>query len=124
MADKNKLSMIITMTTQKKWLSITDYSNITQLSVSTIRRRIKNRKVIFKKQNGKFFILGESQQFQAKATNLSKLGELEVENQRLKELIAEQDMLIKLYEAKLTKKQDKTLSSQQIWGSYSPEANQ
>jgi hypothetical protein len=38
------------------WLSITDYSHYKNVSISTIRRHIKNNIVRHKEENGKYFI--------------------------------------------------------------------
>lgn len=91
------------MTTHKLWLSIFDYANNTNLSISTIRRRIKNKKVIFKKEGGKFYILATGNEIGPLQKKKQKLHFLEEENQQLKELVLEQEMLINLYEEKLHK---------------------
>jgi cell shape-determining protein MreC len=43
-------------TTDGVWLSITDYSQYKNVSVSTIRRHIKNNILKYKEENGKYFI--------------------------------------------------------------------
>jgi len=43
-------------TTEGVWLSITDYSQYKGVSVSTIRRHIKNNILKYKEENGKYFI--------------------------------------------------------------------
>lgn len=101
--------------TQKKWLSLIDFSMQSGLSISTLRRRIKNKKIIYKKEEGKYFILSA---IRDKSDSALKLRE---ENQKLRELISEQEMLIKIYEEKLEKK---VISKTGIWGNYRPEINQ
>ncbi len=39
-----------------KWLNIKDYSNISGLSISTIRRKIKENAIKYKQEQGKYFI--------------------------------------------------------------------
>lgn len=101
--------------TQKKWLSLIDFSMQSGLSISTLRRRIKNKKIIYKKEEGKYFILSA---IRDKSDSALKLRE---ENQKLRELISEQEMLIKIYEEKL---EQKVISKTGIWGNYRPEINQ
>lgn len=43
------------------WLPITEYAVKNRISVSTIRRRIKNKELQHKQENGKYFILDEGQ---------------------------------------------------------------
>ena len=42
--------------TEGVWLSITDYSRYKCVSISTIRRHIKNNILKYKEENGKYFI--------------------------------------------------------------------
>ncbi|MCB9072688.1 MAG: hypothetical protein H6623_03635 [Bdellovibrionaceae bacterium] len=50
------------------WLPLNDYANRYQLSVSTVRRRIKSKKVKFKLDEGKYYIL-DSMTGQEKSVN-------------------------------------------------------
>ncbi len=45
-----------------QWILLNDYANKHQISVSTLRRRIKSNKIQFKLDEGKYFILEDSQQ--------------------------------------------------------------
>jgi len=45
-----------------KWLNIKDYSATTGISVSSIRRRIKENSIKFKAEEGKYFILLEDEE--------------------------------------------------------------
>lgn len=98
------------MNNQKRWVSIFDYSKETGLSISTVRRRIKAKKLVVKKEKGKFFIMQDG-------AKLSPKDKVTKENQRLREIVLEQDMLIKIYEEKLQEKMD----SQRIWREYRPQ---
>jgi len=44
----------------EKWLSLTNYSSKYNVSISTLRRRIKNESVEFKRHDGKYFLLDSS----------------------------------------------------------------
>lgn len=44
---------------QKPWLQLTDYSNKYEVSISTLRRRIREESIDFKLDNGKYFLLDE-----------------------------------------------------------------
>ena len=106
---------------QQKWISIFDYSKASGLSISTVRRRIKDKKVIFKKQNGKFYILSQLPTNPQK-NNEKMIQSLREENRKLRELLSEQSMLIELYEKKLDNRDVEITSQTGIWGNYSPEA--
>ena len=43
----------------ENWLPLNDYANRYKLSVSTVRRRIKSKKVNFKLEDGKYLILDD-----------------------------------------------------------------
>jgi predicted site-specific integrase-resolvase len=44
----------------EKWLPLNDYANQHQISVSTLRRRIKTNKIKYKLEDGKYFIVEDS----------------------------------------------------------------
>jgi hypothetical protein len=85
------------------WLSITEYSSSKGISISTIRRRIKSGKAIFKFENGKYLIRhdhpqndlsGEDLEMKLKIQRLeTQIVELQNENMELK-------MLVQIYESK------------------------
>jgi hypothetical protein len=55
------------------WLPITEYAVKNRLSVSTIRRKIKNRELQHKQENGKYFVLDDGQTTDANiGTNKTK----------------------------------------------------
>jgi hypothetical protein len=91
--------------TEGIWLSISDYSRYKNVSVSTIRRHIKNNILKHREDNGKYFIYVPS----AEKIKLKEEGELlkiKLENEllrmQLKELSEENNelkMLVQLYEA-------------------------
>jgi hypothetical protein len=92
--------------TEGVWLSIADYSRYKNVSISTIRRHIKNNILKHKEENGKYFIYAPSSErlklreddevlkirLEAELLRL-KLKELREENNELK-------MLVELYEKK------------------------
>lgn len=42
------------------WLPLIEYSNKHQISVSTLRRRIKDNSILFKLEDGKYFIVDDA----------------------------------------------------------------
>ena len=90
--------------TEGVWLSIADYSRYKNVSISTIRRHIKNNILKHKEENGKYFIyvpsteklrLREEEEILKVRLELellrSKLRQLREENNELK-------MLVDIYE--------------------------
>jgi hypothetical protein len=45
---------------QQNWLPLIEYSNKHQISISTLRRRIKDNSISFKLEDGKYFIVDDS----------------------------------------------------------------
>lgn len=45
----------------EKWLPLNDYANKNQVSVSTLRRRIKSNKIKYKLEEGKYFLIEDGQ---------------------------------------------------------------
>lgn len=45
---------------QQSWLPLIEYSNKHQISISTLRRRIKDNSILFKLEDGKYFIVDDS----------------------------------------------------------------
>jgi hypothetical protein len=45
---------------QQNWLPLIEYSNKHQISISTLRRRIKDNSISFKLEDGKYFIIDDS----------------------------------------------------------------
>jgi homoserine trans-succinylase len=90
------------------WLSINDYSRYKNVSISTIRRHIKNNILNHKEENGKYFIYvpsteklrlrEEEELLRVKLESellRSKIKQLSEENNELK-------MLVALYESQIT----------------------
>ena len=48
------------MNSQPNWLPLIEYSNKHQISISTLRRRIKDNSIQFKLEDGKYFIIEDS----------------------------------------------------------------
>ena len=91
--------------TENNWISITEYSSRSGVSISTIRRKIKKQEIKHTSLGGKYYIYDES--FQA-PTQVAKnrLFLLEEENKHLKNKIKEQveeigelRMLVTIYES-------------------------
>lgn len=86
------------------WLSITDYSGYKNVSVSTIRRHIKNNILKHKEENGKYFIYVpsiEKRKLREEEETLRIKLELELmrsQNRQLNDENAALRMLIDIYE--------------------------
>jgi hypothetical protein len=85
-----------------KWLSILEYANYKNKSISTVRRYIKANRVKYKDEQGKYYIFCKN--YQIDDTHKEQLN-LKLENMRLakenrvlKEELAELKMLVDLYE--------------------------
>ncbi len=94
----------------EKWLTITEYSNYKDLSVSTIRRYIKSNRVKYKMEDGKYYIFCPNFREDSFVVDVqedshieleAKIKKLEQENRKLKIETHEMKMLIDLYEAQL-----------------------
>ena len=55
------------------WLTINEYSQYRDISVSTIRRYIKNKSVVSKFENGKYLIKVSSEQYELRMKKKSSL---------------------------------------------------
>lgn len=67
------------------WLTINEYCTYRGISVSTVRRYIKSNAVVYKKADGKFFILVRFEKYQNKSfQDAHSVDELKVENQILR----------------------------------------
>lgn len=64
------------MTTMNTWLPLTDYSTKYKVSVSTLRRRIKTEDIRYRLDDGKYFIVDEPMDSQAKGHRPSLSSEL------------------------------------------------
>ena len=84
------------------WLPIIDYAKLKGVSISTIRRRIKASRLLFKKEEGKFFIFVDARIIESENTSLQKLRlEKDFLQNKLKKLQEENEdlkMLVQLYE--------------------------
>jgi hypothetical protein len=97
-----------------KWVTIQQYSVANNISVSTIRRHIKSKKLKSKLDDGKYLIFDPSADANAKnaqptfscpalkelSTKDAQIEELTQENENLKEQIVEFKMLLKILEDK------------------------
>jgi hypothetical protein len=91
-------------TTEGVWLSINDYSRYKSVSISTIRRHIKNSILKYKEENGKYFIYvpsTEKLRIREEEELLKIKLELELyrsQHRLLREENNELKMLIQIYE--------------------------
>ncbi len=72
-----------------EWVPLMEYATRMGLSLSTLRRHIKAKKVPFRIENGKYLLL---------CTSSDRVQELERDLKRAREEIAELKTLIALYE--------------------------
>lgn len=93
------------------WLSILEYAQLKNISISTVRRYIKAERVKFKKENGKFLIsMSQENYLRNKANHVTdeantlelklKIQELELKLKSLKLENDELRMLVDIYENK------------------------
>ena len=86
------------------WLSINDYSRYKNVSISTIRRHIKNNILKYKEENGKYFIyVASTEKLRLKEEEELLRAKLEIELLRtqirqLNEENGELKMLVELFE--------------------------
>lgn len=92
--------------TEGIWLSISDYSQYKNVSVSTIRRHIKNKILKHREEDGKYFIYVSSTErvkLREDGEILKLKLELELMKTRLRDLQEENNelkMLVNLYEGR------------------------
>ncbi len=82
------------------WLPLLEYARVKGVSLSTLRRYIKARRVNFKTENGRYLIYVDDltkPAYQA-AGIPNELSDLQIQLQRANEEIAELKMLVALYE--------------------------
>lgn len=91
--------------TEGTWLSINDYSQFKNVSISTIRRHIKANLVKWKNVEGKYHIwtvsTPEDIETRKEGEHLAlrlEIKRLEMENRKLLEELSEVKMLINIYE--------------------------
>ncbi len=93
-------------TTDGVWLSITDYSHYKKVSISTIRRHIKNNILKHKEEDGKYFIYVASSD-RVRLKEEEEILRIKLDNELLKTQLRqlheennELRMLVNLYEKK------------------------
>jgi hypothetical protein len=95
--------------TEGAWLTITDYSALKKVSISTIRRHIKGNVIKWKREEGKYYLWTQSRPIKSPASEIMDEEHLHLKlqiqelKQRLKsaeEELLEAKMLISLYEQK------------------------
>ena len=97
--------------TEGVWLSINDYSRYKNVSISTIRRHIKNNILKHKEENGKYFIYVHSSEkirLREEEEILRVRLETELLRAKIKSLQEENNelkMLVELYEGQVNKAQ-------------------
>lgn len=86
------------------WLSISDYSRYKNVSISTIRRHIKNNILKYKEENGKYFIyVASTEKVRLREEEELLKAKLEIEllktqMRQINEENAALKMLVELYE--------------------------
>ncbi len=97
------------------WLSITDYSRYKNVSISTIRRHIKNNILRHKEENGKYFIFAPSSE-KVKIREEEEVLRVRLENELLRTQVRtlreennELKMLVEIYE-----REQKMIQSQEL----------
>lgn len=92
------------------WLSINDYSRYKDVSISTIRRHIKNNILKYKEENGKYFIYVPSTE-KLRLREEEEVLKIKLETEllrtqirRLREENNELRMLVEIYEKQSTNK--------------------
>ena len=83
--------------TSTAWIPLLDYAMKKEISLSTLRRYIKAKKVQYRLENGRYLLLDDDAGGVADTTS-NPVAEL----QRAKEEIAELKMLVALYEEKIS----------------------
>jgi len=93
---------------QAKWLPLMEYSIKNNISLSTLRRHIKADKIIYKMEEGRYYILDESNSsgsfIEAEQHSSPMTLDLELKLKKAEEEITELKMLIEIYEEQLIKK--------------------
>ncbi|MCF8058072.1 MAG: hypothetical protein K9K67_02155 [Bacteriovoracaceae bacterium] len=95
-----------------KWLSITEYSDYRNISISTVRRYIKANRVRYRLEQGKYKLHVSDENYTIRANKkdreeLTLRLQLHELNDRVRVLEEENNdlkMLIQLYEGQITKK--------------------
>lgn len=113
---KALLALGVLMSGEGHWLSIAEYSNFKDISVSTVRRYIKANRVKYKKESGKYLIFVareklEPQNLDQQKENLQLKLEIDYLKQKVLKLEEENNdlkMLVSIYEdAKKSPQKDK-----------------
>ena len=81
---------------QNQWVDINEYSRAFKVSISTIRRRIKSKKLQTRKRDGKYLIQVEKEKLNGPPR--FSFEELQREMMLLKRENEELKMLVKIYE--------------------------
>lgn len=87
----------------EQWISLIDYASKKGVSLSTLRRHIKSKKIPFKLENGRYLILDERipsfiEASEGNHDNQKLIQHLTCELKKAREENAELKMLVALYE--------------------------
>lgn len=121
-SNSNQTSERSDSTEAHQWLDIIQYAQLKNISISTVRRMIKNHQVKWKKNRGKYYLFAPERLNETQEQFIEKredyLQGLEEENSTLRkqlERIAEENqelkMLVTLYESKLFPRSPSRLDS-------------
>ena len=83
-----------------QWVDINQYSRNFNISISTIRRRIKKGQFEIRSENGKYFIKVPSEQLSENGPFAQENDQLKIKVQLLQQEIQELKMLINIYEGR------------------------
>jgi len=94
------------MNTQSTWIPLLEYAMKKGISLSTLRRYIKAKKVQYRLENGRYLLLDDEGEMKNVATQSTSARDdstlLRTDLQRAKEEIAELKTLIAFYEEKIS----------------------
>ena len=99
------------MAQQGHWLTISQYSNYRDISISSVRRYIKSKKVISKMRDGKYLIFVSHENYENKKNKniddkemiISKLEETRKKMKILEEENLDLKMLVSIYEKNINR---------------------
>lgn len=89
-----------TLEVKGTWIPLLDYALKNGVSLSTLRRHIKNNKVLYRVENGRYLLWQEGEEICP--TSSSEVDKLNQDLKKAHEEIAELKTLIALYEEKIS----------------------
>lgn len=83
---------------QEEWVPLLEYAVKNDVSLSTLRRYIKSNRITYRVENGRYLVLQEG----SPVEDPSKIESLEKNLKRAQQEITELQMLVSLYEEKIS----------------------